>query len=790
MKWFYNLKIAVKLLTGFILVALIAGIVGGIGVMDINSINQDYYTMYEENTVPLKYIEKAAVAFQRMRVNIYTIISIDDGFDTYVDKIETYDKEVNDNLAQYEKFISTEEEKKEFDSISSMIEKYAGLRTECMNLALENKDQEAFALSQGELGDLAPQIDDSISQLYDINLNQAGKIADANSKKANESVIMMLIFIALGMLMSIGFGLFISRIISRPIRKMVDAVDKLAAGDVDVNIEVDTKDEVGILMQAFARMVNSIQEQAAVAENIAEGRLGIEIKPKSEKDVLNIRLGEMLQVIKRLISEMNKMYELQKLGDNEAFIDTEQFKGAYREVADGVNNGYKLHIGIALKILTILSSYAEGDFSTVLEKLPGKQAVANEKMDLLRGNLLELINETVSLSGAATEGNLAVRGDTDKFSGDYRKIISGINDTLEAIIQPINETASVLEEVAKGNLQVGVKSDYKGDYAVIKNAINDTITSFNEVLGNINSAAEQVASGAKQVSASGMALSQGSTEQASSVEELTSSIEEISSQTELNAQNAGQAKDLAETARVNAVQGNNRMKEMLKAMDEINDSSGNISKIIKVIDEIAFQTNILALNAAVEAARAGQHGKGFAVVAEEVRNLAARSASAAKETTDMIEGSIRKVEDGTKIANETATALDKIVDGVAKAASLVSDISTASNDQAIGIAQVTQGLSQVSQVVQTNSATSQESAAASEELSSQAELLKEQVSRFKLKRNDGSFKGSDELSPEVLRMLENMSERKVNPQSNKETHAGAPSAKTRIVLSDNEFGKY
>jgi methyl-accepting chemotaxis protein len=283
----------------------------------------------------------------------------------------------------------------------------------------------------------------------------------------------------------------------------------------------------------------------------------------------------------------------------------------------------------------------------------------------------------------------------------------------------------------------------------------------NELLGNINAAAEQVAAGAKQISDSSVQLSQGSTEQASTVQQLTSSLEEVSTQTKQNAKNANEANTLAEAVRDNAQQGSGQMSDMLKAMEEINNSSSDISRIIKVIDEIAFQTNILALNAAVEAARAGQHGKGFAVVAEEVRNLAARSANAAKETTELIEGSIKRTENGTRIAKETSESLNKIVEGVEKAAALVNNIDIASNEQAAAIEQINQGIIQVSQVIQANSATSEESAAASEELSTQAELLRDSVHKFKLKDITTSSRNRyNEISPEIIKMIKDATENK------------------------------
>jgi methyl-accepting chemotaxis protein len=260
----------------------------------------------------------------------------------------------------------------------------------------------------------------------------------------------------------------------------------------------------------------------------------------------------------------------------------------------------------------------------------------------------------------------------------------------------------------------------------------------NDILHQVQVACDQIATGSAEVADSSQSLSQGATESASSLEEIAASMNQLTAQIKQNAEHASEAKGLSEKASRSAAEGNTHMHEMVGAMAQIDEAGQSISKIIKVIDEIAFQTNLLALNAAVEAARAGQHGKGFAVVAEEVRSLAARSAKAAQETADLIEGSVEKTRNGAQIADKTAESFEEIVAEINKVSALVGDIAAASDEQAQGISEINVGLGQIDQVTQQNTASAEEGAAASEELNGQAMQLRELVGRFTLRSIDAS----------------------------------------------------
>jgi methyl-accepting chemotaxis protein len=348
-----------------------------------------------------------------------------------------------------------------------------------------------------------------------------------------------------------------------------------------------------------------------------------------------------------------------------------------------------------------------------------------------------IVRPLEKLKGAADRiayGDLDVTIDV-KSSDEVGQVADSLSrtvDRLKKYIVYIDEVAEALDKIAVGDLTFKLKYDYAGEFAKIKKSLVNIKSTLVSTLKGINASAEQVAAGSGQVSDASQSLAQGATEQASSVQELSATVTEISHDVSKNAENAASADSLARVAAEESKNGKELMHQMNEAMISINDSSNQINKIIKTIQDIAFQTNILALNAAVEAARAGAAGKGFTVVAEEVRNLAGKSAEAAKATTELVENEINSVKNGSVIAEKTAKSLDRMILAVGKAADAVGEISKASADQAGSIKQVTEGLDQISAVVQTNSATAEESAASSEELNGQAQLLKELLLKFKI----------------------------------------------------------
>jgi methyl-accepting chemotaxis protein len=399
-------------------------------------------------------------------------------------------------------------------------------------------------------------------------------------------------------------------------------------------------------------------------------------------------------------------------------------------------------------------------------------------MDTVSGNLINIEKSIMSLLSSALQGELDNRIDDSAFTGEWKEIVAGMNKLLDAIAVPIHEASEVmrhiaigafdikmngdykgefremqncvnttvdnvsvyiseishvLEELAKNNLAQEITREYVGSFISIKEAINHILDTFSRVISDLSVSAEQVSGGAKSISNGSTNLAQGASEQAASVVRLNAMINMIDQSSLKNAEDAENADSLSAQSKLGAEKGNEDMQKLLLSIGGIKESSDKVNNILKVIEDISFQTNLLALNAAVEAARAGEHGKGFSIVAEEVRTLAGRSRIAAKETAELIEESIHRVNEGTVFAQHTAKTLNAITEDVNKVAGIISGIAEASKMQSGATGQVTQELTQITDIAQENSATSEETAAASEELASQAEVLRNLVSVFKLR---------------------------------------------------------
>jgi len=585
---------------------------------------------------------------------------------------------------------------------------------------------------------------------------------------------------------------------------------------------------VVVTVRDLRRRVGRLNE---VAERVARGDLREvpQVTGNDEFDRLMRSMGSMVERIGALLDEIAAMSKEHDEGEIDRRIAEERFEGAYRSVAESVNGMVAGHIAVKKKAMACVKAFGEGDFDASLERFPGKKAFINDTIEQMRANLKaliqdasmlsraavdgklstradasrhkgdfarivqgvndtldavigplnvaakyvdliskgdvppmitdhyngdfnalkqnlntcieavgKLVEDAVALAKAGVEGRLETRADASRHSGDFARIVQGVNDTLDAVIGPVTEATQVLERVAERDLTVRVQGNYAGDLGRIKSALNTAVSNLETALGQVGDSASQVAGASGQISSGSQSLAQGANEQASSLEEVSASLEEMAGSTRQNADNAMTAKQLAAQADANARTGIAAMTRMSESIQRIKAGSDQTAKIIKTIDEIAMQTNLLALNAAVEAARAGEAGRGFAVVAEEVRNLAQRSAQAAKNTAEMIGESVKNAEEGVKISVEVAGSFDLIANGSKKVNDLIGEIASASKEQSVGIKEINDAVGQMDKVTQQNAANAQESASASEELSSQAEELQAMVRQFRISARAGA----------------------------------------------------
>lgn len=559
--------------------------------------------------------------------------------------------------------------------------------------------------------------------------------------------------------------------IDEQVGKVIQNLDMISKGDFDIDLALKESDEhTDDLKKDF----HSINNSMIIMRDLIK------------------RVSECIEEYIRLTD----MGELKKIK-----FETEGFSGEYLNIIEGLNRAGKLTSDAITEYIAIAINLENGELSKKIEgDYKGGFLKMKNCLNVVIDNLIAMQGEYLKIDKSVELGDLSVRGDAKmikssldftaesvdlsekEFSkGAYYTMIGVINHILESIVEPVREISEVMDDLSHKKLTSRVKGDYKGDLNELKDDVNTAGKMLEESLSQVDMAVDQIQSAVGEITSGSQALAEGASEQASSIEEIASSLEEISSIAANNSKNANEGKLLAHEADDAVNSGNQGMEKMTGAMMKITKSSEQTSKIIKTIDEIAFQTNLLALNAAVEAAHAGEAGKGFAVVAEEVKNLALRSAEAARNTSDLIEESIKNSELGKKIVDEVTQSFTRIKESFGKVNNIVNEVSASSEEQTRGINQVNVAITELNKLTQQNAANAEESASAAEEMNSQSAELKNMVSEFELRKSyrvnsrsdiknrikDSSAKSKDdnkkplrayEVDPEKVLPMEDMKE--------------------------------
>ena len=576
--------------------------------------------------------------------------------------------------------------------------------------------------------------------------------------------------------------------VSATLRALIDEMNHMSAehdrGDIDVVVD-DARfrgayAEMARGVNGMAQAHIGVQKKAVgIFAEFGRGRFDAVLEPlPGKKRFINETVEQVRGNLQGLVAEMGRVSAEHERGEIDAAIDAARFEGQYQAMALGINEMVGAHLAMTRQALAVVDGFGRGEFDAPMPPLPGKKRFINEVVEQVRANLKALVGDTAALSQAAVEGRLGVRADASRQPGDFRRIVQGINDTLDAMVAPMHDVAAVLDRLAAGDLAAraepgryrnesrrimeGVNTTlgallapvqeagavlgrlaerdlaarmtgrYAGDHARMQAAVNATGEALQEALAQVASAVAQVSSAAQQIATVSHAVATGASQQAATLSATGAHIDSVGAISRQAAESATKANGLAQAARASANEGTSAVQRMEGAMQRVRGSAESTSQIIRDINDIAFQTNLLALNAAVEAARAGEAGRGFAVVAEEVRSLAQRAKEAANKTEALIHQSVKEASDGQSTAHEVAGRLADILASVGQVSEIVSEITAASREQTSGIAQVTEAVVEMDKVTQQNAASAEQSSSAASELNAQAEELNAMVATFRL----------------------------------------------------------
>jgi methyl-accepting chemotaxis protein len=734
---FKNMSIKARLISIIGLLSVILLVISGMGINGISKSNESLRTVYEDRTVSLSQLDIIIRALLRNRIAVTDAIAFpsDENLKRQLEHIAENKEIIDKNWDAYMATYLTPEEK-------VLADKFALDRNVFVK---EGVLPAAAALRSHDIAEARKIVESKMTPLFRVTAEDADKLIklqmDVAKKEFELSEIryvstrnISIVSIVVALLLGAWLGYLLIRAIVAPLQRAIGYFGKLAEGKYDNNIEIDNHDEIGKVMDALLSMQIKLGFDVNESKRVANEATRIQIA------LDNVATNVMIADNDRNIIYMNKSVDVMlKNAESDIKKDLPNFNQATL-IGTSIDSFHKNPAHQKQLLATFTTTFRTeimiGGRTFSLVANPVLNAKGERLGAVVEWNdrTLEVIaeKEMASIVEGAVNGDFSRRMDMKGKVGFFKQLGEGMNKLTETSEVGLNEVVRMLSALAKGDLTDKITNEYSGLFGQLKDDSNATTENLKEIIGQVKLATDTINTASKEIAAGNLDLSQRTEEQASSLEETAASMEELTSTVKQNAENAKQANQLAKGASEVAIKGGNVVGQVVGTMSSINESSRKIVDIISVIDGIAFQTNILALNAAVEAARAGEQGRGFAVVAAEVRNLAQRSAAAAKEIKTLIGDSVEKVEGGTKLVDEAGKTMEEIVNAVKRVTDIMSEISAASNEQSTGIEQVNQAITQMDEVTQQNAALVEEAAAAAKSLEEQAQNLAEAVSIFRL----------------------------------------------------------
>lgn len=696
MRWFTDLGIARKLAIAFGVLIAFTLAIGGMSFVQMTAMQTLQGDMVGKWVPATRHLLSMKVALNEYRTA--EIQQINFGADTeevasYEDRITGFKAQFDEHKAAYVALATSPEEQVLLADVLAAEALYFGLH-ERITTAISAGDLDTARSISGDEGrvarrDLSARLDASL-ELTQKTLEALIAEEEAATARAEWATGFALLVATLA---ALGLGIWIARLVARPLVTAQKVAEQVASGRLDVAIPPGGGDETGRLLAAMARMRDELR---------------------------------------RVLEAMDEMARRHDAGELGYRMAAQNFPGDYGRMVEATNALVAGHIDVKMRVTALVNEYANGDLRRDMDELPGDKRRITEAMQAVKARLSGINAQVQALADAAAAGDFSVRGDEASFDHEFRRMIQGLNRVMAVSDVALGEVSRVLRAIAEGDLTQRVEGEFAGVFARMQADANASTESLASVVAGIQAAVMHINTAAGEIAAGNQDLSRRTEGQAANLEETAASMEELTSTVKQNAGSAQQANQLASSAALVAGKGGEQIRDVISTMEGISDSSRKVGEIISVIDGIAFQTNILALNAAVEAARAGEQGRGFAVVASEVRTLAQRSAAAAKEIKDLITDSITRVDSGAQLVHAAGGTMAEIVTSVRRVNDIMAEISAASSEQSMGIEQVNQTIIHLDETTQQNAALVEEATAAAGALEDQAKQLAETIGRFRI----------------------------------------------------------